>query len=73
VHPRGWNTTRSDQRKLESYKVEHQWYEHYSDATRGQCPIPQLLGSYQEGESSYLLLEDLDSGAWGRQTCQHVF
>ena len=30
VHPRGWNTDLSHQRKLKSYQVEKAWYEKYS-------------------------------------------
>lgn len=59
VHPRGWNTNTSHQRKLKSYEVETHWYEHYSQHTNDHCKVPAFLGSWAEGETKWIVLEDL--------------
>ncbi|MFK7857761.1 MAG: phosphotransferase [Granulosicoccus sp.] len=59
-HPRGWNTDASTQRKLESYRVEANWYRQYVESARSLCAMPRLLGSYSSVEQTSLILEDLD-------------
>lgn len=59
-HPRGWNTDASMQRKLESYRVEAHWYNHYVESARGICTMPELLASYSSDNQTWLILEDLD-------------
>ncbi|MBO6515700.1 MAG: DUF1679 domain-containing protein [Bacteroidia bacterium] len=59
-HPRGWNTSTSHNRKVRSYEVETYWYKHWSK----QCPktarIPEHIGTFNEGDDIYLVLEDLN-------------
>lgn len=65
-HPRGWTGEFSHQRKLQSYKVEVNWYRHYanvlypagSDADRA-CPMPKCLHVEQSSDDILLVLEDL--------------
>ena len=59
-HPRGWNTAASHARKIESYKVESSWYEHYSSLCNHQCKVPDVLAVGQLDDAQWLLLEDLD-------------
>lgn len=60
-HPRGWNSDRSHQRKLHSYKVETHWYQNYSSRCDEHCRIPQLLHSEETDSTKFLILEDLDA------------
>ncbi|WJG08575.1 phosphotransferase [Aliiglaciecola sp. LCG003] len=59
-HPRGWNTTVSHQRKLDSYRNEQYFYQHYSAFTDNYCHVPRCLGTGQFGKQSWLILQDLD-------------
>lgn len=61
-HPRGWNTSFSNQRKLRSYEIESTWYEQYSADCDDECRVPRYLGSASLDTGRYLLLEDLDLG-----------
>ena len=56
-HPRGWNTSHSHLRKLDSYQVEVNWYRHY--ANRCQAPVPECLLVEQHDNEILLVLEDL--------------
>ncbi len=59
-HPRGWNTELSHQRKLKSYQIERNWYEHFSSKTTDSCKIPQLLHVSEIDNAILLIMEDLD-------------
>lgn len=62
-HPRGWVTDISHNRKLKSYKVESEWYKHWSHACGDDCRIPKLLTIDYRGDEVLLVMEDLnDSG-----------
>lgn len=63
-HPRGWNTERSHERKLKSYQVEKNWYQHFSNHTNAQCRIPQNYHAAEEGSQLLLLMEDLDAAGY---------
>ncbi|GAB3095509.1 phosphotransferase [Aestuariicella hydrocarbonica] len=61
-HPRGWNTTRSHQRKLTSYQVEAHWYQHWANHCNNQCKVAHCYGVFEESASNKtcIILEDLD-------------
>jgi len=59
-HPRGWNSQTSSQRKITSYQVETNWYEHYANACRHICPMPELIAMKHHRNQTWLILEDLD-------------
>lgn len=62
-HPRGWDTDVSTQRKLKSYEVERRWYENYVPGLPEDIKVPNLLGYYENEDSTTLIMEDLkDSG-----------
>ncbi len=63
-HPRGWNTDRSNQRKLRSYEVETSWYENFSERCDDTCRVPKLLSSWQDGNEKFILLEDLNASGY---------
>ena len=43
LHPRGWNTDLSHQRKLRSYQIETAWYQHYAAQCDEHCRVPRGL------------------------------
>lgn len=59
VHPRGWNTSLSHQRKLTSYQVELHWYQHYANHCLPQCPVPKCLYVKEQDNDILLIMEDL--------------
>jgi hypothetical protein len=68
-HPRGWNTSRSHERKLHSYVVERRFYDEYSRSCRDDSRVPECIATHAEGGGWWLLLEDLDeAGFAGRKT-----
>lgn len=58
-HPKGWNTDRSHQRKLDSYQVESNWYCDYANFTRDDCYLPRCLAVQSDFQQRLLILEDL--------------
>ncbi|MEM9340680.1 MAG: phosphotransferase [Bacteroidota bacterium] len=66
-HPRGWNTTRSHERKLRSYQVETCWYQHFAYLTNEACRVPQVLKVINESPELLLILEDLNSSGYDRR------
>lgn len=59
LHPRGWNTQVSHNRKLRSYQIEAHFYRHYAINTDHFCPVPQLLQEQSNQQQTLLVLEDL--------------
>ncbi|MFK8042726.1 phosphotransferase [Congregibacter sp.] len=67
-HPRGWNTSRSHERKVKSYQVETAWYKHWSHRCGESCRVPACLALDTRGDEVFMVLEDLDaSGFDGRR------
>ena len=58
-HPRGWNTTHSYERKVQSYEVECRWYTDFAKRCTPSCKVPQLLGISKQQHQRLILLEDL--------------
>lgn len=56
-HPRGWNTDISHQRKLRSYQVELNWYQHGAAQCHAKVPVP--IKVTQQDEELLLVMEDL--------------
>lgn len=63
-HPRGWHSTNSHSRKLNSYKIEEQWYRHWSQRCDDSCRIPKFLHYFKDEDTSVLILEDLDASGF---------
>lgn len=57
LHPRGWNTELSHQRKLKSYHVELAWYQNYAAASIAVTPKP--LHVLKTDNQWLLVMEDL--------------
>ena len=58
-HPRGWNTTTSHERKLKSYQIESEFYQHYAKHTDNDCTVPQLIAADSNETHTLLIMEDL--------------
>ena len=60
VHPRGWNTDISHQRKLRSYEVEAQWYQNFAPLCSDECRVASCYGVSTNGSRQVIVMEDLD-------------
>lgn len=60
-HPKGWNSSISHQRKIQSYNVEFNWYRHYSAQLQQDLPHGALgILCEHESEGEWLIvMEDL--------------
>jgi aminoglycoside phosphotransferase (APT) family kinase protein len=68
MHPRGWNTDLSHERKLKSYRVESAWYRDYAQDCGVMCRVPKCYAIQSLGDEVILILEDLDGvGFEGRR------
>ena len=63
-HPRGWNTSRSHDRKVKSYQVETAWYAQWATRCSGACRIPECLALETHGDEIFMVLEDLDAAGF---------
>lgn len=64
-HPRGWSGERSHQRKLESYRIESHWYQHWGQhALKAQCCLPRFYGLHTHARGYWMLLEDLNASGF---------
>lgn len=64
VHPRGWNTSTSHQRKIKSYQVEASFYKGYAGFTNIHCKTPELIESKISNDFTLLVMEDLDAAGF---------
>ena len=63
-HPRGWNSDISHQRKVESYRVETNWYKDWNDRCGAGVRTPKFLAFDRVGDEVLLVLEDLDAAGF---------
>ena len=63
-HPHGWNSDVGHKRKIQSYKVEQEWYLKYVHLLNENCRIPKLLGESEIDGEMILVLEDLDKSGY---------
>ena len=59
-HPRGWATDHSHERKVRSYRVEVEWYEHHAARCAVESRVPVGLAGEVNDGGVVLVLEDLD-------------
>lgn len=64
VHPRGWNTGISHQRKIKSYQIEMEWYKRWAGICPSECKIPKCFASESSDSESIIVLEDLDTAGY---------
>ncbi len=67
VHPRGWNTNHSHQRKVRSYDVETQWYRDWSRRCDASCRVADCFALSSGGNEHLIVLEDLDAAGFPRR------
>ena len=70
VHPRGWNTQTSHQRKLQSYQIEANFYRDYASLCDEHCVVPTLLAEFSENQQQILVLQDLDQAGFSQRKDQ---
>lgn len=58
-HPRGWNTSFGNKRKLKSYEIESNWYKYYNSFKSEETDFPKLYGQMTKGNLRLLIIEDL--------------
>jgi hypothetical protein len=63
-HPRGWNTDIGHQRKLRSYQVESNFYQHFSHQTNDGCKVPVLFKVEPFDKGLLLVMEDLHNSGF---------
>ncbi len=63
-HPKGWNTSVSHQRKLQSYQVERHWYQNYAKETSEFCRVPICFEAIEKRNNLLLVLEDLNASGF---------
>ncbi|WP_018126237.1 oxidoreductase family protein [Balneola vulgaris] len=61
-HPRGWNTDIGHNRKLKSYEVETNWYQHYSRESAAR--LPHCLAIETMDGQVVMILEDLNEAGY---------
>lgn len=66
LHPRGWNTNLSHQRKIRSYHVESAWYQKYSGLCDKQCRVPACYGLEETDNEFLIIMEDLNESGFNR-------
>lgn len=69
LHPRGWHSDVSHQRKVTSYAVEANFYQSFASFCDEACYVPQFVGliqSSEQGEQQTLIMEDLDTTGFNR-------
>lgn len=63
-HPRGWSTNISHQRKLQSYKVETNWYKNWNEQCEQLIRTPKCCFIEEESGIIVIGLEDLDEAGY---------
>ena len=64
VHPRGWGTDFSHQRKITSYNVEMHWYRHWAERCDDLCRVPRCYAAFSDEQDHLIVLEDLDHSGY---------
>ena len=70
-HPRGWNTSTSHARKIESYKMELAFYQKLASKTAIECFVPQLIAFKETAETSVLIMQDLDTLGYTKRAAEN--
>ncbi|QUX97692.1 hypothetical protein C0J08_20765 [Marinomonas sp. CT5] len=67
AHPRGWQSSFAHDRKVHSYQVEANWYQHWAEQCQVSERVAKCFASWQQEGQMYLLLEDLDEAGYPRR------
>ncbi|PHQ33688.1 oxidoreductase family protein [Rhodopirellula bahusiensis] len=63
-HPRGWNTSQSHRRKLQSYEVESAFYAQHSSRCNEFCRVAKCFAQADLPSGQIMVLEDLDDAGF---------
>lgn len=63
-NPKGWNTQVSHQRKLKSYQIEKNWYQHFAHQTDVHCKVPRIFNTLEIAHELLLIMEDLNASGY---------
>lgn len=68
-HPRGWDSERSNLRKIKSYQVENCFYLSFGKqlARNNFSYVPKLIGSKSNSQNTILILEDLNISSFNEK------
>jgi hypothetical protein len=55
-------------RKIQSYKVELEWYQNWSESCDDTCRVPGFISSRNSDDDMWILLEDLNAEGFPRRT-----
>lgn len=69
LHPYQWNSDIGHQRKLHSYQVERQWYQHWSKRCHKDTVIPVYYQSLDDkvANQTIIILSDLDQAGFTKR------
>ena len=70
-HPRGWNSEFAHQRKLDSYKIETYWYQHYAKQCNQHCRVAKSYLLEAGEQTFFMAFEDLDASGFNQRK-QHA-
>ncbi|WP_100643900.1 phosphotransferase [Alteromonas facilis] len=68
VHPRGWNTTTSHQRKLTSYQNERHFYAHYTQCLTDESLVARPIAISGDMAAGWILMQDLDASGFYKRS-----
>lgn len=67
-HPRGWHSDVGHKRKLQSYKIEAHFYQHFAQRCDEHCYVPQFIALNEscsvEDAQQILVMEDLQAAGF---------
>ncbi|GAC33925.1 phosphotransferase [Paraglaciecola polaris] len=66
-HPRGWHSDVGHQRKVDSYRIEADFYQYYAAFCNDDCYVPDYIALIKDSvhtEQQTLLMEDLTSSGF---------
>ena len=66
-HPRGWQGDLSHERKVESYKVEINWYREWAQKCIPSCRVPLCLDIQEKDDELWIILEDLNASGFSQR------
>lgn len=64
IHPRGWDTNNSHERKIKSYDVEMHWYKNWSSHCNTLAQVAQCYATSSDEHERIIVLEDLDAAGF---------
>lgn len=67
-HPRGWSSITGHQRKLKSFAIENNFYNHIQPFTNELCKTPRSIAVETKENKTLLVMEDLGATGYSETT-----